>query len=312
MSSETPRRVDVSQLWLEPHDLESLDLFYGAGGRSQAPDRRVRYELVAPDTKGYSRGYDVRDPLGIQWSVKLGDEAQPEVVVSRVLWAIGYHQPATYLLERWTLVGGGAESGLQGRARFRREPADHKVLSEWSWFDNPFNGTRAFNGLVVANLILNNWDWKTSNNKIYEVRDRHGGSRRVYVVRDLGASLGKTSFPTLLRWMPLKSIPQGSRNDVEDFEAQGFIERVDGRRVKFDYGGVNGPLLDTLTVDDVVWTCRLLSRLSDRQWRDVFRAAGYDADHRQRYITKLRSKIREGLALSAAQHQAAASRAPQD
>ncbi len=296
--TETPRSLNVSQLWMEPRDLESRNLFYGAGGRSLAPNPRVRYEFVLTDTKGYSRGYDVRDPLGVHWSVKLGDEAQPEVVVSRLLWAIGYHQPETYLLENWTLVGADAQSGIQGRARFRREPGDQKVLSDWSWRDNPFVGTRPFNGLIVANLILNNWDWKTSNNKIYEVRARNGVSRRLYVVRDLGASLGKTSFPHLLRWLPLKSIPQGSRNDVEDFEAQKFIESVHGRRVKFDYGGVNGPLLDALTIDDVVWTCSLLSRLSNGQWRDVFRAAGYDAEHQQRYITKLKSKIREGLALS--------------
>ena len=39
--------------------------------------------------------------------------------------------------------------------------------------------------------MLNNWDWKTSNNKIYEIR-RRGTVVGVYVVRDLGASLGKT------------------------------------------------------------------------------------------------------------------------
>ena len=38
-------------------------------------------------------------------------EAQSEVVTSRILWAIGFHQPATDYLERWTLAG--AESGPQ-------------------------------------------------------------------------------------------------------------------------------------------------------------------------------------------------------
>jgi len=43
------------------------------------------------------------------------------------------------------------------------------VVGDWSWYDNPFMNSREFRGLVVANLILNNWDWKTSNNKIYAI-----------------------------------------------------------------------------------------------------------------------------------------------
>jgi hypothetical protein len=52
-----------------------------------------------------------------------------------------------------------------------------------------------------------------------------------------------------------------------------------------------------LTVDDVLWTCRLIARISDRQWRDAFRAAGYEDAEQRRYISKLKSKIGEGLAL---------------
>jgi hypothetical protein len=37
--------------------------------------------------------------------------------------------------------------------------------------------------------------------------------------------------------------------------------------------------------------------LSDAQLDDAFTAGGYGPEVRQRYITKLRSKIREGLAL---------------
>ena len=50
-----------------------------------------------------------------------------------------------------------------------------------SWYENPFVSTQPFKGLLVANLILNNWDWKTSNNKVYDLADRDGASRRVFV-----------------------------------------------------------------------------------------------------------------------------------
>jgi hypothetical protein len=290
-----PAGTEIAQLWADPGQLESRDLFHGAGGRSLAPDPSARFALVATDTKGYSAGYDVRDPQGVSWSVKTGKEAQPEIVVSRVLWAMGYHQPPTYLLTQWQLDGGPEPN--PGLARFRRETEDRKVVGEWSWYENPFVDTQPFKGLVVANLILNNWDWKTSNNKVYGASGESVGGGRLYVVRDLGASLGQTSFPGLLNVKPLSNLPQGSRNDVEDFEKQGFIKGVDGQRVKFDYNGIHGGLVDRLTVNDVVWACRLMARISDAQWNDAFRAAGYPAEVQQRYVAKLKAKIGEGLAI---------------
>jgi hypothetical protein len=90
----------------------------------------------------------------------------------------------------------------------------------------------------------------------------------------------------------------GQPNDLEDFEQQGFIKAVTGDRVEFDYNGLYGPIVETVTPDDVVWTCRLLSRLSDEQWRAAFTAGGYPPDQAARFIAKLKSKIAEGLALA--------------
>ena len=185
------------------------------------------------------------------------------------------------------------------QARFRRDSEDAKVVADWSWYENPFVGTQPFQGLLVANLMLNNWDWKTSNNKIYDLAGAQGGPTRVYVVRDLGASLGKTTFPTLLKWTPMRGMGQGTRNDVDGFEEQGFIKSVDGEKCALPLqrhppqaGGHDHRLTD------VVWTSRLMSRVSDDQWRDAFRAGGFTAPQQQRYIAKLKSKIREGLALA--------------
>ena len=41
-----------------------------------------------------------------------------------------------------------------------------------------------------------------------------------------------------------------------------------------------------------------MARISDQQWRDAFRAAGYEDAEQRRYTTKLKSKIQEGLALA--------------
>ena len=294
---DVPAQVDIAQLWAEPSDFPNRDLLHGPGGKELLPDGSAPFEFVAEDRTGYSPGYDVRDAEGVTWSVKLGPEAQPEVAVSRLLWAIGFHQPPTYYLPSWTM--NGAKSGTQAAARFRPDLPHWRATDEWAWYENAFVTTQPFKGLVVANLMMNNWDWKTSNNRIYEVeRPDAAGTARVYVVRDLGASLGKTSFPRWLNFFPMRGLGQGSRNDLEDFESQGFIKRVDGDRVEFFYRGIHENLLDTLSRGDVVWTCRLMSRLSDTQWQDAFRAAGYSDEQSRRYVAKIKSKVAEGLKLA--------------
>ena len=80
--------ASVDELWQQPVDLERRDLFYGAGGKAHFP-KQTTFTFVARDTSGWSPGLDVRDDAGVEWSVKLGPEAQSEVVASRVLWAIG-------------------------------------------------------------------------------------------------------------------------------------------------------------------------------------------------------------------------------
>ena len=283
----------VAELWQQP--TAPRDLFAGAGGERLAPQSDT-FSFVTRDTSGWSPGFDVRDANGVEWSVKLGPEAQSEVVTSRILWALGFHQPPTYYLERWTLTG--AESGPQPAGRFRPDVPGQEVVADWSWYENPFVGTREYGGLIVANLILNSWDWKTSNNKIYQLQEATNGITRRFVVRDVGASLGKTTYPAILKWFRLRGFGQGTRNDLPDFEEQGFIKRIDEERIEFDYVGIYRDVINSVIPADVRWTCERLGALSDRQWSDAFKAGGYTPEQTARYVKKIRSKIDQGLALT--------------
>lgn len=276
------RRADVAQLWMQP-DIASRDLFYGPGGPRGAPVTTTPFKVVEFDGAGNSVGYEVRDADGRPWKVKLGEEVQPEIVASRLLWAIGFHQPPMYYVGNAHLDGGRPEDSGQP-ARLRAEYG-YKTEGEWSWHENPFVGTRELKGLLVANLILNNWDIKPSQNRIFVVDNPGRGPARRFVVQDLGAALGKTAWPT------------GNRNDVEGFEAQNLVKRVANGVVEFDYEARHTELFKDITPADVLWTCRLLARLADRQWNDAFRAAGYRPEISQRFIAKLKSKVQEGLAL---------------
>ena len=285
---------DIAELWQDPVDLLERDLYHGPGGAALQPAESGRYEFIAFKTTGTNPGYDVRDASGRVWSVKLGIEAQSEVTSSRILWAMGFHQPPTYYLSRFTLTG--ADAGEKSEARFRTDIDGWIAAGFWSWYANPFVDTQPFRGLVVAQLILNAWDLKVPNNRIYDAVDDAAWPRRLFMVRDVGASLGEARQFLPLTWLGTRGL-QGTKNDIDDFERQGFITGVDGDRVEFDYRGQHSPLLDLITVTDVAWTCALLARLPDAQWHDAFRAGHYPAAERDRYIRKIKEKIAQGLAL---------------
>jgi hypothetical protein len=285
---------DVAELWQEPHDLAERDVFHGPGGASLAPAPEVTYSFVSFKTTGSNPGYEVRDAAGRLWSVKLGVEAQSEVTTSRILWALGFHQPATYYLPEFkmpTYLG-----GTRKQARFRTDVAPWQAVGTWSWYENPFGDTQAFRGLVVAQLILNAWDLKTSNNRIYVSSDPSTPLQRQFIVRDVGSSLGEARQFALHQRLGLYGW-QGTKNDVDDFEQQGFITGLDGERVLFDYRGVNTALVNMITVPDVLWACDRFARIADHQWQAAFRAGHYAPADADRYIRKIKQKIAQGLAL---------------
>jgi hypothetical protein len=280
---------ELAQLWVEPADIASRDLFHGPGGAALAPAPGAVFDFLDKDTKGYSWGWDVKDSSGLEWSVKYGPEASSEVAASRLLWAIGFHQPPTYHLARWEMRGGG-EEGVKPPARFRPKLPWQRRVGEWSWTRNQFVDTQPYRGLLVMMRIINNWDLLDRNTAIFDLDREEEGARRWYVALDLGASLGRTKIvPT-----------SGSRSDVDDFERQGFVKGLDADgTVQFDdLGRFHRELFGDLSPADVRWTCERLDRLTDAQWSDAFRAAGYEDAVAARFIRKIRENVAAGLALA--------------
>jgi hypothetical protein len=65
-----------------------------------------------------------------------------------------------------------------------------------------------------------------------------------------------------------------------------------------DYRGIYRAVIDTVTPEQLRWACGLLARLPDQQWRDAFRAGGYDSDQTTRYVSKIKVKLAQGLELT--------------
>jgi hypothetical protein len=275
----------MAQFWEDVEPDERADLFHGVGGPRLQPDPNAVYELLKKDSAGFSAGYDVRDSSGLEWSVKVGDEAQSEVAASRLLWALGYRQPPLYYVPEWRFRHEG-RIVREGAGRFRPKLPWLKNVDVWSWHRNPFVDTQPYRGLLALMMFINSTDLKNTNNALYERREDGRTAERWYVVRDLGATFGTTG------------ILNPKRNDITEFEEHGFIDKVDeDGRVEFEYRGRHKELLKELTVADVRWAADRLARVTDPQWGEIFRAGGYDPAGVRRYVAKLKQKIAEARGL---------------
>jgi hypothetical protein len=278
----------MAELWQAPEKLDSQDLFYGPWGKERAPNAEQTFTFQHLKTKGVSPGMTVKDPEGRDWSVKQHpDEGKVEVILSRVLSAVGYHQPPVYYLETFSMKD---EHGLRTMpgGRFRPKLKELDEVSDWSWQQNPFVGTKPYQGLLVILMVFNSSDLKNDNNSLYVLKE-HGQNERWYVVRDLGTALGETG-----RLAP-------KRNDPELFARQIFIRGEHDGFVQFGYHGWHQELFDDrVKPDEVRWGCALLSHLTDKQWDDAFRAGGYDPEVAAKFIQALKQRINQGLSIEGA------------
>lgn len=270
--SRAPQGTPV--MWQDPGNIASRNLLLGAGGERMKPDVQ-KVTFIEEKTGGYSKKYRVRDAAGNEWVAKLGKEAQPDTAANRLLWALGYETEIAYLIPKLTIEGKGTFENVRLEAR----PKSVDRAGNWKWEDNPFKNSPEFQGLKIMMVMINNWDLKDDNNEILVTRGATNGELR-YIISDLGGSFGKTGgFITR------------SRNKPEDYVKAKFIEKVNGEIIDFNYGGKNQKLVENITVADARWLSNLLSRLTDQQIKDAFRAANYSATEVDKLASAFRARI---------------------
>jgi hypothetical protein len=261
-------------LWRAPDDIESRNLLVGAGGEAMKPDLS-RVTFIEVKTGGWSTKYRVNDGKGEEWVAKLSKEAQPETAANRLLWAIGYETEIAHLVPELVIQGKGTFKNVKLEAR----PKDVKRDGLWTWANNPFVGKPEFQGLKIMMVLINNWDMKDDNNAILVTRGATDSERR-FIVSDLGATFGKTG-----------GIISRSRNKPSDYVKAEFVNGVKGNVVDFNYGGKMGKVFDGITVEDAKWLASWLSRLSDEQLKDAFRAANYTPTEVDQLAAAVRTRI---------------------
>ena len=271
-------------LWRDRGKIESLNLFYGPGGKEHQP--AGKFTFVKEDREGTSPKFDVIDDQGVQWKVKLGEETKSETAATRLVWAAGYFADEDYYLpelrvEKLPKLERGRQfvsrGGVVHGVRLERKLKGQKKTENWSWFQDPYVGTKELDGLKIMMALMNNWDLKEVNNAIYEEQ----GEKPRYVISDLGATFGRTGNP-LVR----------SKDNLRDYRRTKFIQKVKPEEVDF-FMSSRPFFLTAIDVPNYVartkmqgiakhisrthakWLGHLLGQLSTEQIRDCFRAAGY-------------------------------------
>jgi hypothetical protein len=270
-------------LWRDPADIHRRNLLLGPGGEAMKPDLRQVTLIEKEKGGGYSTKYRVRDAAGNEWVAKVGKEAQSETAASRLMWGVGYYTDTNYLVPEVTV--NGIKKPLRN-VRFSARPKGVKRVDGFEWKDNPFVGSREFQGLKVMMALMNNWDIKDSNNKILVVPDKHGQNELQYEVHDLGGSFGKVSHvPRFLQFKP-------DRNNPKAYASTHLVDKVKDGRVSLHYSPKQKGMFKDISVEDARWVAGLVSRLSDRQIEDAFRSANYTPEQ----VRVMRSAVRRRVA----------------
>jgi hypothetical protein len=300
-------------LWKQPTDIASLDLYEGPGGSKHEP--KPPFTFVQEAKSGTNPKFDVTDGDGDKWRVKLGEEARPEVVASRLLWAMGYYATYDYLLPTAPIAGikisRGADLVKDGTvldARFARTPGGQKKIGIWQWKANPFYGKREFNGLRVMMAVLNNWDLKDVNNAVYS--DRKTGEQ-LFLVSDVGATFGSNG---------MEFSKAKAKGNLDSFEDSKFITKQTRQTVSFGTPTApKGVLLASfggsvksfamrknlewighdIPVEDAAWLGGMLAQLSHKQLVDAFRAGNFPAETAEQFVTVIEARTKALTALQA-------------
>jgi len=295
-------------LWQDPGDISQRNLRQGVGGNDHQP--QPPFTFVDEDKNGTNPKFNVTDASGEKWRVKVGAEAKPEVVASRLLWAVGYFANEDYFVPESHIpnihMERGSSSihsdGTVNDARFSRHLGGDKKIGTWEWKDNPFVKTREFNGLRVMMALMNGWDLKDVNNAVYQ--DKKTG-KQIFLASDIGATFGTNGLAI--------SRAKG-RGNLKSYKGSKFITRVSHGTV--DFGTPTPPtsvlLLSMGTtvsnyarragmewigkdipVADARWMGGLLGQLSHEQLIDAFRAGGFSDVECDEFVMLLQSRITE-------------------
>ena len=240
-------RADIAELWQEPADLLERDLFNGPGGAELAPPPNGTYRIRRVQDDGHQPRLRREGRVGPV--VERQARHRGAIGSHRVADPVGDGLPAARDLFRAAIHADRRRRRREDHARFRTDLDAVAIGRRVVVVREPLRRTRTqFRGLIVAQLVLNNWDLKTDE----QPHLRSDRSRR-----RAAASIHGARRRLVAR--PLEAVPavrdarharqrRAARTTSTTSSSRGSSRRSKATRSRFDYRGMNQALVDTVTV----------------------------------------------------------------
>ncbi len=255
------------------------------GGKPpERPAADARYDVIAKDTRGFSITYRVKDSRGAEWNVKIGPEAQTEVVASRILWAARLPPGAVVLRGALDCRRARARSDAAAAPGSGRATCRWIGKGTWSWQRNPFVGTREYNGLLVGADA-------DQQHRSEERQQRDLRARRAKRASRRGAGMSSRT------WARRSARPAGSTRAAAISKgsnaSRSSLGPKAGSRASPTAGGTRN-CCRHIPIEHLKWACQRVLAITDRQWHDAFAAGNYDEESTARYVARIRPRRRKG------------------
>ena len=265
-------------------------------GPCSRPAPRPPFQVSKVKTSGGFVGFFGKDADGRRFIFKLDLAGFPElgsgasIVCSRILWALGYHVPADYLV---TVTGTG-DDRFDGRRALASEFVAGKVVGgfKFDWVRD----RREFRGLRLACAWLNHTDC-VDTNTLVAIRD----GRAVCYLIDFNSALGSWQgvakqswrgwrFVWDIEWQILGLLTLGRAGPGYDANQPVVSPAVGRFDARFDAATwrqqTPNTAFENMDAEDARWMCEQMARLSRGQLVAAIEAGGFSRREDRNYLLR--------------------------
>jgi len=284
-------KAGTVKIWEDRGELNPKRVYFGASSAASDPLARLpappfgQFEPDDKDKMATSPKAFVTDSKKVKWTAKFGEEVHSDTIAPRLAWALGYGTVEGYFVGSGKFEGVnektdlGREKGailpdgtFPGGARFKRHDPDFQPLKDehekdiiWDEAHNPGVPPEQLSGLLIFDVVINNWDAQPKNCKVYRLKAA-AGPEDWYIVSDLGASFS--------------GVPK-RKFQLDSFKkAPSIIKRVTPETVEFAYSGPIGSQVrihQQIPLTHAKWFRAQLAKLTDEELQAAF-DAGFATD----------------------------------
>jgi hypothetical protein len=281
-------RLDgTRKIWEDRGPLTPMKVYFGAASLRKNPLESLpappfsHFEPDDKDRMATSPKAKLRDAKGVKWTAKFGSEAHSDTVAPRLAWALGFGTVEGYYVGAGRIEGIDAstklgrekrvilpDGTLRGGARFKRHDKSFDTIPDakgndltWDEAKNPGVPPEQLSGLLIFDVMVNNWDAQPKNCKVYRYAGPNG-PELWYISADLGASFA--------------SRPKNKFVLADYMKEPNFIKRVTEDTVEFNFTDVvpaQARIHQRVPLAHARWFRKQVSKLTDDEIQAAFDAA---------------------------------------